>query len=141
MVAASVEEANINYHGPTGRDATNMRGRSKITFKKTRNILEAMELEEDNVEQVHRISYFRKAAGDHTAMRNKLINVARTMKANARNKEEHEKVRLNHSLSATTMEEYSELADNTSGRKHTTPELRNGARRRYGPGSACGVCN
>ena len=34
LVAAAVEEANISYHGLAGRDATKMRGRSKITFKK-----------------------------------------------------------------------------------------------------------
>ena len=33
-----------------------------------------MELEEDNVGKVHRISWLRKAAGDHTAMGDKLIS-------------------------------------------------------------------
>ena len=67
-----------------------------------RNLLEGMELEEDNVGKVHRISWLRKAAGDHTAMGSKLINVARRMKAYAMNQEEHEKVWLNHNLNTTT---------------------------------------
>ena len=34
-VAAVLEEANISYHGLIGRDATKMRGRSRITYNKT----------------------------------------------------------------------------------------------------------
>ena len=62
-----------------------------------------MELEEDNAEQVHRTPWLRKTAGEHTAMGNKFIYVARRTTANARNKEAHEKVRLIHSLHATSM--------------------------------------
>ena len=50
--------------------------------------------------------------------------VARMMKANARNKGEHEKVRLSHTINATTMEAYSELADKISGRTQSAPEQR-----------------
>ena len=32
LVAATVEEANTNYHGPTGRDVARMRCRSRITY-------------------------------------------------------------------------------------------------------------
>lgn len=43
LVAASVEEANINSHGLTGKYATNMRGRSKATFNKSvRNLVEGL---------------------------------------------------------------------------------------------------
>ena len=37
LIVASVEAANIEFHGLTGKEATNMRGMSKITFfeKKT----------------------------------------------------------------------------------------------------------
>ena len=83
-----------------------------------------MELEENNTGKVDRLTWLRTAAGDHTALGNKLVNVARRMKADARNKEAHEQVRLNHSLIATAMEAYSELADNISGRKHIAPEQR-----------------
>ena len=69
LVAASVEEANINYHGLTGKNATNMRGRSKVTFKKAvRNHLEGMGLEEENIENDVRLTWLRKVAGDDTAM-------------------------------------------------------------------------
>lgn len=55
-------------------------------------------------------------------MGNKLINVARRMKVNARSKGEHDKVRLNHRLNAATMEAYSELAKMANRRTHITIE-------------------
>ena len=45
-----------------------------------------MEQDEENIENADRLTKFRKVAGDHIAMGNKLINVARRMKVNARNK-------------------------------------------------------
>ena len=101
LVAAAVVEANVNYHGLTGRDATNTKRGSKITFKKSvRNLLESMGLEEDCNDKGDRLTKLRKAAGDRTAMGNKLIHVARTMNVNAIIKGSLEKVRLNHSLDA-----------------------------------------
>ena len=47
-------------------------------------------------------------------MGNKLINVARRMKVNARSKGEHDKAKLNIRLNATTMEAYSERASKAS---------------------------
>lgn len=83
-----------------------------ITFKRSvRNLLEGMELDEESDENVERLTKLRKTTGDHVAMGNKLINVARRIKLNARDKGFPETVRLNHSLNAITMEAYSEQAD------------------------------
>ena len=57
-------------------------------------------------------------------MGDKLINVARMMKANARSKGSQEQVRLNYSLNANTMEAHSEQADTISGKLRITPEQR-----------------
>ena len=35
LIAAATEEANIAYHQLKGREATKMRGRSKVVFQKT----------------------------------------------------------------------------------------------------------
>ncbi len=34
LIAAIAEEANIDFHGLQGKEATKMRGRSRITFNK-----------------------------------------------------------------------------------------------------------
>ena len=92
LIAAAVEEANIRYHGLVGKKIAKMRGRPMVTFKKmSRNILQGIEYGEDTAEQIKRIDWRRKAAGDHTVMGNRLINIARRMKANARNKGESER--------------------------------------------------
>ena len=62
-----------------------MKGRSKITFKEeTRNIPKGIDEEEENADLVTRAEWLRKVAEEHTAMGNKLINIARRMKIKAR---------------------------------------------------------
>ena len=53
-------------------------------MRKTRNVLQGIEEEEDNAELVTRAEWLRKVAGEHTVMGNKLISIARRMKTNAR---------------------------------------------------------
>ena len=49
LIAAAVEAANIEFHGLTGKEATKMRGRSKITFPKKQNdILHRDNANDDN---------------------------------------------------------------------------------------------
>ena len=87
LVAAAVEEANIICHGPSVDEATKMRGRPNTTFKKcVRHLLEGLGQDEESSEHVDRLTNPRKAAGEHLAFGNKLINVARRMKVNARHK-------------------------------------------------------
>ena len=124
LVAAAVEEANVIYNGLTGKEATSMRGRSKITFKeRVRHLLGGMG-NEDAEAEVGRLAKLRKTAGAHTVLGNKLINVARRIKANIKHTEDPQKLQPNHKLNAATMEAYSEQADNISGRLHLTAEQR-----------------
>ena len=86
MIVAAVEQANIFFHNLTGKDAKKMKGRSRITFKrKTRNVLQGIK-EDENAEMATRADWLRKVPGEHAAMGNKLINIARRMKANVRQK-------------------------------------------------------
>ena len=85
--------------------------------------LEGMEQEEGTTE-VDRLSKLRNAAGEHTALGNKLINVARRMKANSKRKGDTQKRLVDHMLNASTMEAYSEQADKSRGRLHLTAEQR-----------------
>ena len=81
LIAAATEDANIQYHNLQGRDATKMKGRSKLKFKKkTRDSLEGIEADDGNLEQVSKAKWWRQVAAAHTKMGNKLTNVARRMK-------------------------------------------------------------
>ena len=81
LIAAAVEEAVIKSFKLEGKEAKNMRGRSKITFnEKTKRLLKGMEEDEENADMVSRATWLRAAAGHHTRLANKLINVARYMK-------------------------------------------------------------
>ena len=84
LVAAAVEQANIEYHELKGREAKKMKGRSKITFNNfTKNILQGIDERDDNDELATRADWLSKTAGEHAAMGNKLINIARRMEVNA----------------------------------------------------------
>ena len=85
LIAAIAEEANIDFHNLQGREATKMRGRSRITFNKAiKNLLQGMEAQEENAELATRAKWLREMAGHHTKLGNKLINVARRVLAKAR---------------------------------------------------------
>ena len=121
LVAAAVEEAGIIFFNLKERAAKKMRGRSRIAFKnKTRNVLNGIEEEESNAEAATRVEWLRKAAGDHTKLGNKLINVARRMKTAARNKEHTEKNEENANLNKATCEAYEQLASNISKKMQLT---------------------
>ena len=116
LVAAAVEEANISYHGLIGKDFTKRQVKDHLQTK-CENILAGIQVDEEIAEKVQRTTWLKKAAGDHTAMGNKLINVARRMNVNARSKGEHDKVKLDHRLIATTMVAYSGFASNANRRQ------------------------
>ena len=87
LIAAIAEEANIEFHNLQGKEATKMRGRSRIRFKKAiKNMLQGMEAQEENADLVTRVKWLRETAGHHTKLGNKLINVARRLIAKARDK-------------------------------------------------------
>ena len=66
-------------------------------------MLQGLECEEDTEEQVKRIGWLRKTAGDPTVTGNRLINIAWKMKANARNRGESERVKENAKFNGSTM--------------------------------------
>ena len=89
LIAAANEDAIIAYLNLRGREATKIRGRSRIAFKnKKRNCLEGIEANETIAPMATRVNWLRHVAGQHTKMGNKLINVARRMITVARNKED-----------------------------------------------------
>ena len=62
--------------------------------------------QEATAEESSRINAYRRAAADHTVQSNRLINVARRIKANSRIRGDPQKIKRNHFLNATTMEAY-----------------------------------
>ena len=126
LIAAAVEEAIIAFFELTERAAKKMRGRSKITFKQTsRNVLNGIEEDEENAEAATRAEWLRKAAGEHTRMGNKLINVARRIKTMARNKDNTEKNEADAKLNAITCEAYNNLAEEVGKSKQLSEQQKN----------------
>ena len=81
LIAAGVEEGVIDFFKLQGKEATKMRGRSKITFdNKTKRLLQGIEDDEANADLVSRATWLRTAANCHTKLGNRIINLARTMK-------------------------------------------------------------
>jgi hypothetical protein len=81
LIAAGVEEGVVDFFKLQGKEATKMRGRSKITFdNKTKRLLQGTEEDEANAELVSRATWLRTAANCHTKLGNRIINLARTMK-------------------------------------------------------------
>ena len=110
LIAAIAEEANIDFHNLQGREATKMRGRSRITFNKAiKNLLQGMEAQEENAELVTRAKWLREMAGHHTKLGDKLINVARRILAKARDKSKDKPEEVDI-LNRNTMQAYLELA-------------------------------
>ena len=111
LIAAAVEEANIEHHQLVGREAKQMKGRSKIVFKnKTKDCLEGIEAEDENAELVSKAKWTRHIADVHTALGNKLINVARRIKANGRLHGSNVKKDENKMLIGKTIQAYQDLA-------------------------------
>ena len=81
LIVAAVENAAIEFFKLEGKQATKMRGRSRITFtKKIKRMLQGIEDDDENAEMVSRAKWLRVAAGNHTSLGNKLVNIARRMK-------------------------------------------------------------
>ena len=107
LVAAAVEQANIQFHKLQGKDAKKMRGRSKITFEKqVKNMLQGTEGEPDETEFVTRANWLRRLAQEHAAQGNRLINVARRMKVGAKAGARDPKSQANHTYNAATLDAY-----------------------------------
>ena len=108
LIAAGVEEAVIKFSKLEGKEATTMRGRSKITLnEKTKGLLKGMEDNDENADLVNRATWLSAAAGRHTRLANKLINVARCMKTKASN---DQKASGHQMLNLITIKAYKDLA-------------------------------
>ena len=82
LIAAAVEAANIEFHGLTAKEATKMRGRSKITFQKKQcDILHHEDDSRDNDDFDNKLKWLNKVAGQHAKLGNKLIATAKRIKS------------------------------------------------------------
>jgi tRNA threonylcarbamoyladenosine modification (KEOPS) complex Pcc1 subunit len=96
LIAAGVEEGVIECFELEGKEATKMKGRSRITFnKKSKRLLKSIEAEDSNADLATRAGWLRTVAGHHIKLANTLINVARTTKSKtsseANAKEKHKR--------------------------------------------------
>ena len=92
-----MEEGVIECFELEGKEATKMKGRSRITFnKKSKRLLKSIVTDDSNADLATRAGWLRTAAGHHTKLANRLINVARTMKTRASSEAKaEEKLRTN----------------------------------------------
>ena len=115
-----MEEGVIDFFKLEGKEATKMKGRSKITFsKQTKRLLKGIEEEDMNADLVTRANWLRTAAGHHTGLANKLINVARSMKTKT---SDALKASEKQTVNARTIEAYKELAVRFSKKAELTKD-------------------
>ena len=118
LIAAAAEEANIEFHGLSGKDAAKMKGRSKITFqKKEIDILQDTTNQRDNDDLQNQVKWLKKMAGQHAKLGNKLLATARRIKAAGFQKEKDQAKTTNEKLISTTIHSYIMLAGDQA-RKH-----------------------
>ena len=111
LIAAAVEEANIEYHELKGAEAKQMRGRSGITFqKKQANILHDGNSNQDTGMLASQAKWLKQTAGQHAKLANKLITTPRRMKAAGSHREESQAKDTNKDLIGTTIDSYIMLA-------------------------------
>ena len=119
LIAAGVEEGVIEFFKLEGKEATKMRGRSKITFaKKTKRLLKGIEESDGNEELASRATWLRTAANCHTKLANRLINLARTMKPSSNATVDADR----QNVTGKTMKAYVDLATKCSTKKALTEE-------------------
>lgn len=118
LIAAGVEEGVIDCFELEGKEATKMGGRSQITFnKKSKRLLKIIDAEEENADLATRAGWLRTVAGHHTKLANRLINVARAMKAKVGSEPKAEaKLRTNEA----TLKAHKELAERGSKHENLT---------------------
>ena len=122
LIAAAAEDANIEFHGLTGKDAAKMKGRSKITFQKKENdTLQATANQLDNDVLQNQVKWLKKMAGQHAKLGNKLLATARRIKAAGYQREVDQAKVTNEKLISTTIHSYIMLAGDQA-RKHILTE-------------------
>jgi len=106
LIAAAVEEANIEYHHLRNEQATKMRGRSKVTFKTTtRYAFKGAEAQADE-EQVTRLQMLNAIAAQHSVLGNKLKSISKRMVTTERNRSDPKKQKENRTYNEQTLASY-----------------------------------
>ena len=122
LIAAAVEDANIEFHGLTGAEAKKMKGRSRITFqKKDANALQAAEKQQGNEDLVTKAKWLRKTAGQHAKLGNKLLATAKKIKAAGYHRGKGQVDETNKKLIGATIHSYIMLAAEQA-KKHSLTE-------------------
>ena len=99
LIAVATEQAVIDFLKLEGKEASKMRGRSRITFQKKDKItLEGMEDKDANGDLITRAKWLRKQAGYHAKLGNKLINIVRRMKTSNASGGDTAKTKANQDL-------------------------------------------
>ena len=111
LIAAAVEEANIEYHNLRDKQAAKMKGRSKITFKTATQYAFQGAGKHAEEEDVTRLQMLNKIAAEHNVLGNKLKSVSKRMVTNARHKEEAGKVADNIEYNKQTLIRYQQIAE------------------------------
>ena len=133
LITAAVEQANIEFHGLKGKEAKEMRGRSKVEFMKEETGLTREPQEGEGEEELKaRAEWLRAMSHDHAEMGNRLINVARRMKSMATNKHGQAKVELNQKYNEDTMQAYKRTAEERSKTRELTDKQRQQIKERHG---------
>ena len=106
LITASVEEANIQFHDLKRKDATKMKGRSKVTFQTgKRNLLRGAE-ENATIEEIFYLASIRKRFTENNLQANRLTNIVRRLKATTKNRDNPDTRRANYLHNADTMAAY-----------------------------------
>ena len=123
LVAAVVEQANIQLHELQGKDAKKMRGRSKITFEKqVKSMLQGIEGEPEEKDFATRADWLRRLAQEHAAQGNRLINVSRRMKVGAKADSRDVKSQANHTYNRATFDAYIQKGEGYARKEHITEQ-------------------
>ena len=99
-----------------------MRGRSRITYRKTtRSILHGHENEVEPQDDT-KFKLLSKIASQHTQLGNKLKNIGKRMITNARQKEDQESFRENQRLNENTRQTYLKIANEAAAKRSLTDQ-------------------
>ena len=123
LVAAAVEQANIEFHKLEGAEAKKMRGRSEVAFKQVeKSALEGAEKEAEHAEGITRLEMLRSLAASHNVLGNKLSSIVKRMKTNARCRDNKERFEENVRLNSQTVGGYFQHVEKTTKKKEIIGE-------------------
>ena len=124
LIAAAVEEANIEYHKLSDKQVAKMRGRSKITFKATTQYAFKWVGNHAEEEDVTRMEMLNDIAAKHNVLGNKLKSVSKRMITNARHKEEAGRFADNIEYNKQTLLRYQQIAEKAAKKQDISESQR-----------------